>query len=189
MTPAIRKLVEAARSRASTPCPECGRRVACEVERSHSKGCECIGCSGAACFGANTAGCYRARRIRREEADGAKWAASLSDKYSGADVIDAPPTGRVRDATASDEERARAFIEAHGIVMDQPAADEELPRELAALLATVRAEAEAATVERVAAWLVQYADECSGSHPANSGHIALNAAANRLRSGAWKVGG
>lgn len=39
---------------------------------------------------------------------------------------------------------------------------------------------------RIAAWLRRYADEHSGSHPANAGHITCNAAASEIESGAWR---
>ena len=39
---------------------------------------------------------------------------------------------------------------------------------------------------QIAAWLRRYADEHSGSHPANSGHIACNAAANAIERGEWR---
>ena len=55
---------------------------------------------------------------------------------------------------------------------------------------TDRAAAHAAGYDQalkdVEVWLRRYAEHHSGSHPANAGYIACQAAANAIQSGEWK---
>lgn len=44
----------------------------------------------------------------------------------------------------------------------------------------------AQALKDVEEWLRRYAEDHSGSHPANAGYIACQAAANAIQSGEWK---
>jgi len=55
-----------------------------------------------------------------------------------------------------------------------------------AALEAMEDSAMACAAHLIAKWLRRYADEHSGSHPANAGHIACNAAASAIERGEWK---